>query len=214
MTALSLNIASFTPLTQSLGPGKRAALWVQGCPIHCPGCIVPEWQENRMNTLFPVPEISQMILSAPAISGLTLSGGEPTLQAEALAALLNDVKKQRDLNVICYSGFTLEVLIKRIADVPAIGQLLEQLDVLIDGPYVRKLDDNRGLRGSSNQRIHYLTERLKYFDFESAPRQAEFQFVNGDLLLAGVPPLGVLPAFEELARNVKKSPFLFQEVKK
>jgi anaerobic ribonucleoside-triphosphate reductase activating protein len=212
MTKTILNLASFTPLTQSLGPGNRAALWVQGCPFSCPGCIVPEWQVKRENILVSVNEVSQQILSSPAISGITISGGEPMLQVEALSFLLTEIKKQRDLNVICFTGFTLEVLIKKMADTPAIGSFLEQLDVLIDGPYIRQLDDNRGLRGSSNQRIHHLTDRLSCFDFESAPRTAEFQFTNGDLLLAGVPPYGLLPVFEEISQKIKAGPLFFQEV--
>jgi anaerobic ribonucleoside-triphosphate reductase activating protein len=200
-----LNLASFTPLTEALGPGKRAAVWVQSCPFHCPGCIVPEWQESKINALIPIRTLAEWILSSPGINGITISGGEPMAQAEVLSSLLTELKQYRDLDVICFSGYTIEQLIKNIPAQPAIGQLLDQVDVLIDSPYIKKLDDNRGLRGSSNQRIHHLTHRLSFFDFENTPRSAELQFFNGEMLLAGVPPYGILTAFNEIKKQINRS---------
>ena len=211
--SLTLNLASFTASTRALGPGLRSAIWVQGCALHCPGCIVPEWQEKVNNLLLTVDQVADWIYSTPSISGLTISGGEPTLQAEALCELIMRVKKRRDLDVICFTGYPLEYLMGQMAAHPAISQLLDLLDVLIDGPYIQKLDDNKGLRGSSNQRIHHLTPRLSYFDFENAPRSAEFHIFNREMILVGVPPRGVLPAFEDVSRQLQESSWLVEEVK-
>ena len=101
-----------------------------------------------------------------------------------------------------FQRVSLENLIKQIPEHPEIGTLLDQLDVLIDGPYIHKLDDNKGLRGSSNQRIHYLTNRLSGFDFETTPRTAEFQIRDGEMIMAGVPPTGILTAFESVSNQI------------
>lgn len=89
--------------------------------------------------------------------GLTISGGEPFLQAEMLSELLRLLKKGMncDVGVIVYTGYTLEELQR----MPFAQGLLEQTDLLIDGPYVQELDDGLSLRGSSNQRVIPLTDR-------------------------------------------------------
>ena len=71
--------------------------------------------------------------------------------------MLSKIKKKRDIGVIIYSGYQYEELIKK----PETQKLLAQTDLLIDGPYVKELDDGKSLRGSSNQRTIYLTQRYK-----------------------------------------------------
>jgi anaerobic ribonucleoside-triphosphate reductase activating protein len=203
MTVNTLNIATFIPQTMSLGPGLRAALWVQGCPFRCPGCIVPEWQTLVSNQIETVDEISRWIINTPAIEGLTISGGEPILQAKGLTALLEKIKDKRDINVISYTGYTLERLMSLSSKTSGIGQYLDHLDVLIDGPYIKDLDDNKGLRGSSNQRIHYLTQRLSYYDFENTPRRAEFHINNNSVILTGVPPKGIMDVFNGITHQIQ-----------
>lgn len=207
-----LNIALFIPQTLSLGPGLRAALWVQGCPFHCPGCIVPEWQLQIDNQLTPIDLVRDWILQTPSISGITISGGEPFSQSVSLAKLVSRVKKVRDLDVISFSGYTLGQLMNRFDQDRGIEAYLDQLDVLIDGPYIQKLDDNKGLRGSSNQKIHYLTNRLAYFDFENTSRKAEFHILDNSIVMTGVPPLGINNLFNDLAGRIQKMVLPFTEV--
>ena len=95
----------------------------------------------------------EIILSGA--DGLTISGGEPFLQAQALTELIRTIRRKRDLGVIVYTGYLYEAL----ADLPGGTELLEQTDLLIDGPYIQELDDGLSLRGSSNQRVLPLTER-------------------------------------------------------
>ena len=194
----SINLAAFLPQTFALGPGSRAALWVQGCPFQCPGCISPEWQSESPHQSLKVNQIVEWITNTPSISGLTISGGEPFQQAGPLSLLISKIKLTRDLNIIVYSGYTLEQLIKRIPHSPEIGLLLDQIDVLIDGPYQNNLDDNKGLRGSSNQRVHHITTRLSGFDFNNTPRTVEFHIQNNSIVLAGIPPAGILQLFQGL----------------
>ena len=115
MIDYKLNIASFVQQTRALGPGIRAGLWVQGCPFRCPGCIVPEWQVTKDNHLVPVNEIVESIIRNPAVSGLTISGGEPISQAKSLVNLIKQIKADKDINIISFSGFTLGQLINRMS---------------------------------------------------------------------------------------------------
>jgi len=212
MTHSSINIASFIPQTQALGPGIRAALWVQGCPFRCRGCIVPEWQIDVPNQVVKNDVIADWILNSPAITGLTISGGEPIFQARALINLIRKVKQHRNLDIISFSGYTLSQLINRIQLYPEIGEYLDLLDVLIDGPYVKELDDNLGLRGSSNQKIHQFTPRLAYYNFETAPRNVEFFINNHNIILAGVPPHGILDMLQGVSTGLKLDHQMIQEV--
>lgn len=138
----------------TLGPGSRYGVWVAGCNRNCPGCIAPDSHDLAQGTPMDTGALAwEILLSNP--DGLTISGGEPFLQTEALAELVRTIRRKRDLGVIVYTGFTLEELNQR----PDAAGLLEQTDLLIDGPYIRELDDGLSLRGSSNQRVHLLSER-------------------------------------------------------
>jgi len=131
-----------------------------------------------------VAALAGQILASPA-RGLTLSGGEPFLQAEALAALVQAVRQAREVDVIVFTGFTLEALQRRKQAAP----LLAQADLLIDGGYVARRDSGVGLRGSDNQRFHYLSSRLVDcgYDFERAERGLELHFQESGLLVVGIP---------------------------
>jgi anaerobic ribonucleoside-triphosphate reductase activating protein len=187
-----LNIAASVSATQALGPGWRAAVWVQGCPFRCAGCIAPNWIPLRPARQVAAETLASELLADPRVSGWTLSGGEPMLQARNLAVLVQAGRAQRELNLIVFTGYNLAQL-RRMPPGTGIPQLLELIDVLIDGPYQAELNDNRGLRGSSNQAIHYLTDRLRGAGLEEQPRRVEVRVKDGELMLVGVPPLGVLP---------------------
>jgi anaerobic ribonucleoside-triphosphate reductase activating protein len=200
---LILNVAAVCTATHALGPGLRAVVWVQGCPFHCQGCIAPDWIPFSPARLVNVEELVEELLSNSEISGLTFSGGEPMKQAAGLASVARLARRQRDLNIICFTGFKIEKLLKTPID-PAVQDLLSQVDVLIDGSYLARLNDNQGLRGSSNQRIHHLSLQLKDYDFETSPRQIEMQVDEGQILMVGVPPAGMDVAFKEAVDSIQK----------
>jgi len=182
-----LNIASTRSATKALGPGIRAAIWVQGCPRRCKGCISPDWIPDIPALQITPEELADKLLGDPAIQGFSISGGEPMMQAAGLARLVHYARTKRKMDVICFTGF----LYEKLADYPdgsGIHAFLDEIDVLIDGPYVEKLNDNLGLRGSSNQRIHHLTNRLKDHDLEHAPRKVELIIQDGRVISIGVPP--------------------------
>lgn len=189
----TLNIAASLPATQVLGPGWRAAVWVQGCPFRCPGCIAPGWLPNRPARLVSAHQLAEELLADERVTGWTISGGEPMLQAKALVDLVRAGRRLRAINVIVFSGYELSHL-KRMPSGSGVPRLLEMIDVLIDGPYRAELNDNRGLRGSSNQTVHYLTDRLVGSALEGSPRRVEVLVRDGELMFAGVPPVGVFSA--------------------
>lgn len=132
------------------GPGIRTTVFAQGCPHHCEGCHNPETWEFGCGTRVPVEEIAREVMANPLCRGVTFSGGEPFAQAEEFAKLAR-VLKAKGYEVASYSGYTFEQL---LAGTKAQKELLQAIDVLIDGPFVlsqRSLE--LSFRGSRNQRI-------------------------------------------------------------
>lgn len=171
--------------TRALGPGLRYVLWTQGCLKRCPGCTSPESQPVEPKKVVDVDRMAADIVSRKEVTGITISGGEPFLQAASLARMLESVRQQRpELNVIVFTGFLLEEL--RWADAQA---LLAQTDVLIDGPYQQTRPAHRGLRGSQNQRIHFLTEALAEAreELEHGSRKLEIFVEDGNVVTIGIP---------------------------
>lgn len=142
------------PAVRVLGPGLRYVLWVQGCERRCPGCTAPTAWDMRKGDPIPAAALAWEIALSGA-EGLTISGGEPFLQAEALGRMVELIHRRRDMGVIVYTGFLYEELL----GMDGAQALLSRTDLLIDGPYIREMDDGRSLRGSSNQRVLPLTER-------------------------------------------------------
>ena len=131
------------------GPGLRYVVFTQGCPHQCPGCHNPDTHDPQGGRETPPEDIIRDMLRNPLTDGLTLTGGEPFMQAEDCAKIAR-AAKEAGLNVWCYSGWTLE----QLQNMPQAQILLQELDVLVDGPY---LEAQRSLtlqwRGSKNQRV-------------------------------------------------------------
>jgi anaerobic ribonucleoside-triphosphate reductase activating protein len=189
----SLAVYMTDPNVTTLGPGTRYTIWVQGCPLGCPGCLVPDSHEDLSSTRHPLSVISQDIITTHGIEGVTLSGGEPFAQASQLAKLIEEVREVRDIGVIVYTGYTQRELLKGIITSPRgdWAQLYSLVDLLIDGRYVKKLNDNRPLRGSSNQNIIPLTSR--YLDYtasygaEDTWRSVKLTYDSDSLRILGIP---------------------------
>ena len=145
--------------TQLLGPGKRAVLWVHGCCFDCPGCIAVNFRTGPYQTE-SAEALARWYLNTGA-EGLTISGGEPMLQADALSRMIGRIRETQDAGVIVYTGFTYEVLQKAAREKPEIAAFLSCIDLLIDGPYLQEEDHNEPFRGSANQRILQLTDRYQ-----------------------------------------------------
>ncbi len=156
-----LNIMGYVDASEVNGPGSRAVVWLQGCQRECEGCFNPESWSFEINQLISVEDLIAKILNNPQNTGVTFSGGEPFWQAPALTEVAKKVKAA-GLNVMSFTGFTLEKLQSEYA--PASSQeLLAQLDILIDGAYVKSLavNDPDSLVSSSNQRVHVFNPELE-----------------------------------------------------
>jgi anaerobic ribonucleoside-triphosphate reductase activating protein len=128
-------------------------LQLQGCPIRCAGCAVPQTHSFDIGTVLGVDVLADALLDPVGLprDGVTILGGEPMAQAAGVAALLHRLKS-REVHTVVYTGYTLAALASR-AD-PEIRVALENTDLLIDGPYLSALSRGAGeWRGSSNQRL-------------------------------------------------------------
>ncbi len=178
-----IRISWYLPRTEFLGPGKRFVLWVQGCERRCRGCIAVGLQDPAGGTPMEIDALCAEILRTPDIEGVTVSGGEPFLQADALGALLHRVRAARpELGTIVYTGCTYEAL----REDPDAAPLLAETDLLIDGEYIASLDDGRAMRGSSNQRLLYLTDRYRGVPMPEH-RKTELRVEGGSMRLIGIP---------------------------
>lgn len=135
------------------GPGIRFVVFAQGCTHNCAGCHNPATHDLAGGYISSVPAIVSAVRENPLLCGVTLSGGEPFLQAGAFANLAKEVHKL-NLNVITYTGYTIEQLMDKIDQNPGWEALLSQTDTLIDGPFVQAQKSLMlKFRGSANQRV-------------------------------------------------------------
>ena len=123
-----------TRQTQVLGPGNRYALWVQGCPFRCDGCLAPNSLSKEDGEQISIVDLANDILNQlPDIEGVTISGGEPFMQAGPLSRLVDMIRHFDNLGVIVYSGFTQEQLLKGISNNKVDwAKFYNQIDLLID----------------------------------------------------------------------------------
>ncbi len=153
-----LNLAGFLARSTANGPGIRAVIWVQGCPIRCKECFNPALWSSSPVHMVSADEITGRILGIKDIDGATFSGGEPFAQADALAYVGERIRRARR-TVVTYTGYTYEQLTSSTD--PAWHRLLEITDLLIAGPYVNILPCDSPYIGSSNQQIIPLTGNIR-----------------------------------------------------
>lgn len=184
------HVHAVEPRSRANGPGVRTVVWFQGCTLGCVGCFNPATHAARgsaaTDMLTSVDNLVAGLASAAVsgIDGLTLSGGEPMQQIDAAIALLAGARLA-GLSTLMFSGYTLE----EIHQLPRGSEALALLDVLIDGRYRSDLRLGQGLRGSSNQRVHLLSNRYTTCDIDGAPLGEVRIAANGDVVLTGVTPL-------------------------
>jgi len=150
-----LNIHDLAERSLVNGPGARAVVWVQGCLLHCNGCFNLGTWPMEGGRHITIPEI--MACFDPAnIQGITLSGGEPFLQASAAAELLK-LCHLKGIDTMVYTGFTFSEL--KQSELPGSRELLLQTDLLIDGPYIRTIAPDGEWSGSGNQKLRCLSSQ-------------------------------------------------------
>lgn len=182
-------IARILSPVHSLGPGDRVCLWTQGCKKRCKGCISPELQPYNGN------EIDEDVLAKILIqvahknncTGITISGGDPLEQSQALLKLLTLLRNEFD-DILVYTGFELQDIQDGLVGIEA-KKCLEYLDVLIDGKYIDELNyKDCVLRGSNNQNIHFINKGLApiYAEYMKQGRILESFVHNQNTIVTGI----------------------------
>ena len=173
------------------GPGLRAVIHFAGCSIGCPGCFNAHAQDGDATGVWqtePQWVARQLLAVSPSV---TISGGEPTDQEEALVQLLGALREQGCDDIVLFTGRTIEELRRREAWQVVEGSLL--VDVVVDGPFVKdRIEKSAVLRGSDNQRIHCLTTRWKEDDFRQRDVQVEID--SEGMVIVGFPDADLLEA--------------------
>jgi anaerobic ribonucleoside-triphosphate reductase activating protein len=185
-TTIEINLAGFSCRSAVNGPGLRGVIWVQGCPIRCPGCFNQEFLDFRPRRITEVDDLIEHVLGIPGIEGVTFSGGEPFAQANALGELGMNLQEQ-GLNVVTFSGFPYSYL--REKNRRSWRSLLQVTDLLIAGPYRAGESPRHPLIVSSNQSMVFLSDRFK----ERIPAERSYRGIElyvgsgGDIMMTGFP---------------------------
>ena len=175
------------PVT-TLGPGNRVGIWLQGCSIRCPGCISADTWAYGAGEIEVATLVDDLTPWLSACDGVTISGGEPFDQLEALGRLLAEIKDNFDKSVLVYSGYALEKLEPFLETLPGL------IDAVISDPFEENAPRTLALRGSDNQRLTPLTPRGHAL-FASFERPASFEDHRFDVMfdadsvtwMAGIP---------------------------
>lgn len=199
----TVNVAARVACTEAEGPGKRYALWVQGCPLRCEGCCNPHMLPFVEANLTSVDDVVTDIIHAQTehgIQGVTFIGGEPFTQAGALTNVARRIR-EKGLSVMVFSGFTKKAI--EAKQTPEWDAFLQEIDLLVDGPYIpaKHVEDRRWI-GSSNQSIHFLTDRYQHLQqkgWDKGKNTIEIRMKNGEIYINGFPHDDITTILETLA---------------
>ena len=200
------HVAQIVQCTEAEGPGRRFALWFQGCPLRCPGCCNPEMlpfaggQQRDIEGL--IAEI-QNARSDSDIDGISLLGGEPLAHAPA-AAMLARAAWSLNLSVMIYSGYTLAEA-RQLED-PAVADVLAHCDVLVDGPYLSdQPETRRRWVGSTNQVVHFFTDRYQPDEPRwTKPNTIELRLRKGELVVNGFPAPAAADVWKRMPLSARR----------
>ena len=204
---MMLRVATISPDTEAEGPGRRFAIWVQGCSIRCAECCNPEMFDARRGTETALADLDTQLAAAKlaGVEGVSILGGEPFDQPTGIAALAR-AAKHHGLTVMIYSGYYLAELRTRAAADPAAAEALALADLLVDGRYDHVQPEppppiGRRWIGSANQTMHFLSEAYSAADPRMRTANTiEIRIQNGKILINGWPSASAL-----LARRAPRS---------
>lgn len=183
MIGTQFNYANITKDSEIYGPGNRYVIWLQGCTLGCKGCWNTEMWSHKKKNLIEREQLLSDILLMDDIVGVTLLGGEPLQQLENVLWLLAELQKA-ELDSMLYSGYSYH----EILETKSLSAVIKLVDIMITGRYVQLLrDTNLRWRGSSNQEIHYFTDKYKKNTFSEC-NQVEIHIGPfGELEILGYP---------------------------
>jgi anaerobic ribonucleoside-triphosphate reductase activating protein len=207
-----LHVGQRVSRTEAEGPGRRFALWVQGCTLRCAGCCNPQLFAASGGSALEVDALAIELQSVLGeVEGITFLGGEPFEQAAAVAALARRARAMK-LSVMTFTGYRLEEIECAIQsasgsagltlEASGARALLESTDLLVDGRYEsNQPETGRRWAGSTNQRFHYLTDRYRP-GIEHIHEGEQAQTVEARLRLDGTVEINGWPALVGLTRSL------------
>lgn len=193
-----------------LGPGKRLGIWLQGCSLACKGCVSKDTWDKDAGTLIDVNVLVENCRSIVNydIDGITITGGEPFEQPEALEALLDSLepwRSTRQFDVLCYSGKTLKQLQTNFA------HILPRLDFLIPEPFIESKPTETAWLGSANQKLLSISElaQQKLANCKPNTPSIQIQIDKKQIWFIGIPRRGDM---ERLKTRLQTKGILMENV--
>jgi anaerobic ribonucleoside-triphosphate reductase activating protein len=177
----TLRVHAVLPRSRANGPGVRLTVWVQGCTLACAGCFNPG-THRRGGRERRVDELAAQALADDELDGVTLTGGEPLQQPEAVAELGARLKAQGGLGLIVITGYTRG----EIEGDPARLAAVRDADLVVAGRYQRRRHLGEGLRGSANKAYWWRTERYRRADLDAVPDVEVLIAADGTLTVTGM----------------------------
>ncbi|MDF2724686.1 MAG: radical protein [Paenibacillus sp.] len=175
-----LYVHDINPHSAVNGPGRRVVVWVQGCSLSCPGCFNPETHSRIHETVYENPQQLGRELGQLSVDGLTVSGGEPLEQADAVSALIEGFRQTNGGTVLLFTGFAAD----RILRLKQATQAILRADAVLAGPYIAGANDADIWQG---KRLLLITDRITPRELEPV-RQWEIQLNgNGRITMSGYP---------------------------
>ena len=162
-----LNIANMVKKSRCNGHGTRFVIWVQGCNKRCLNCFNPDYQQHTTKTLMDVKTLTSEVLAVSGIDGITISGGEPFLQAKELSELAKSVRSN-GLSVLVFTGYSEKELNE--SNDKDIRALMDNTDMIIAGVYDPAYPSEIPMIGSSIQKVMNITGRLPDPSEDQIPR--------------------------------------------
>lgn len=205
---MNINISRLHYPVTVLGPGTRAGIWVQGCTIGCPGCVSRDTWNPHGGKNLAIGEVlawlTQACTTGP-VDGITISGGEPTEQAESLHLLVQGIHELRadrvfSGDILCFTGLDENSFHERCS------WARDSIDAIITEPF--RITEPTALlwRGSHNQRLVPLTTRgrliyRQYVEATASTPQMQFSVTDGQVWMVGIPGRGDMQRLETALRK-------------
>ena len=202
-----VHVAQIIPCTEAEGPGRRFAIWFQGCPFRCPSCCNPEMLPFDGGVITTIRVIREQLSQSACdnrLDGISLLGGEPFAHPQSVLEI-TAIAKELNLSVMIYTGYTLDELQQQGSAL--VEQILQQTDILVDGRFEQSLPETqRRWIGSTNQQIHFLSDRYSMNDpCWSMPNTMELRLHNGQLTVNGFPVRHLKSFWQNPVPSVRKN---------